>query len=643
MQVVWLKNAIKVSEENFNRIVNESLTSVVEKLSLEKSLYFAWQNKRKRADVKSKSIETGNLTSRNKAKKISGSPDLLKKRNKTYNIKLGKGTNGKVNQYQYVHTTNFDSVAVNALKNNYLHDHLWLNNITHSNELLIKSDRLDSISDEVIRKVIKFPATEAISWSFIDTIKQSIYVIGKDTSSKFIISISESVDSAHIDDIEVNSSETFLVTSSGTYINTSDIKVDSISNFLSVEMNDNYPKHLIVKSDEDNENEKQDEVITVSKDVIRTREKEHDQAIDQLVFEMDSREIKLEDRIDPVGVGELLRAELTNRGLANPFEYALVSMDSARRIAYSTNGFGTGNPEFSYKTNLFPRNIIPLNDFIEVSFPDKRNSIYKAVLLPISISGFFTLIVLLTFSITLITIIRQKKLADMKADFINNMTHELKTPIATINLATDSIDNPKVVGKPETIKYFTSVIREENTRMNKLVESVLQTARLERKTLKLNLKQVDLKGLISKIAKQMSVLVANKGGVVHTNLPETPVEMIADENLMENIIFNLIDNALKYCNHAPLIVITLKVLPGGVSISVEDNGIGISRSDQQKVFEKFYRVPQGDVHNVKGFGLGLSNVKEITELHNGMVQLKSEPGKGSTFTLYFPFNTNGNG
>ena len=365
-------------------------------------------------------------------------------------------------------------------------------------------------------------------------------------------------------------------------------------------------------------------------------------ALRQLVYEVDARKIDLKDRVNSKELKNLLEKEFKNKGISLKFEFALVSIDTIRKEVYSSPEFKNTQAKSIYSTSLFPNNFIPLHDYLEVKFPEKDKAVYKSIILPISASLFFTLIVFLTFTITLITIIKQKKLAEMKTDFINNMTHELKTPIATISLASDSIDNPKVVDKPETIRYFTSIIKEENSRMNKLVESVLQTARLERKTLKPNLKEINLALLVSRVSDQMKIQAESRQGQIITNIPNANIFMFADENLMENVVFNLIDNAIKYSTFAPQVKISLKQFPGGISLEVQDNGIGISRSEQQHVFDKFYRVSKGDVHNIKGFGLGLSNVKEITELHGGIVQLRSEPGKGSTFTLFFPTKTNDN-
>ena len=224
----------------------------------------------------------------------------------------------------------------------------------------------------------------------------------------------------------------------------------------------------------------------------------------------------------------------------------------------------------------------------------------------------------------------------MKADFINNMTHELKTPISTIRLAVDSIDNPKTIGNPEGIKYFTKAIRDENFRMNRMVEQVLQAARLDRREVKLSPIELDFNDLVFRVVSKMSIIAAERGGVVHFEGTNAPLTVLGDVNHLESMVFNLIDNAIKYTKTAPLVRVGLSKTPEAIVLTVEDNGIGISKEDQHRIFEKFFRVSHGNVHDVKGFGLGLSYVKEIVTLHGGVIKLKSELGKGTTFTVFIP-------
>jgi len=248
-------------------------------------------------------------------------------------------------------------------------------------------------------------------------------------------------------------------------------------------------------------------------------------------------------------------------------------------------------------------------------------------------------IVMGCFGIALIAFRRQQKLSDLKTDFINNMTHEFKTPIATISLAADSIGSPMVVNNPDKIKRFTDIIRQENRRMNSQVERVLQMALIDKKDFQLKLDEVNLHEVIRQVADNFSLQVEKRNGTLHL-LPEAERPVIeGDATHIFSIILNLLDNANKYSPDAPDITIATRNVPMGVEVAVHDKGIGISKEARKHIFDKFYRVHTGNLHDVKGFGLGLSYVKAIMTAHKGLVDVKSEPGKGSSFMLTFPFKT----
>ena len=217
------------------------------------------------------------------------------------------------------------------------------------------------------------------------------------------------------------------------------------------------------------------------------------------------------------------------------------------------------------------------------------------------------------------------------------MTHELKTPLATISLAIDALTNEKVIHDTDKIKIYSSMIKEENKRMNKQVEKILQAARLEKEELKLNLQPLDAHQVIHKVADNFALQVQEKNGILELKLNATNPNIKADEVHFSNIIFNLLDNALKYSEGSPHITVeTFKHGNGLLSISIKDNGIGMDKETQSRIFEKFYRAHTGNLHNVKGFGLGLSYVKAIVDAHEGKIKVESTPGKGSTFTITLP-------
>ena len=228
----------------------------------------------------------------------------------------------------------------------------------------------------------------------------------------------------------------------------------------------------------------------------------------------------------------------------------------------------------------------------------------------------------------------------MKSDFMNNMTHEFKTPIATISIAADSITNEKVINDEEKVRFFTGMIRKENLRMNEQVERILQIARLDRKEFDFNFKATNVHELIEEAVRGILLQVEKKGGKIILKPEASNPVVTTDPIHFTNLIYNLLDNANKYSPEAPEITVATSNNSKGLFVTVEDRGIGMSKSVQAKIFDKFYRLPSGNIHNIKGFGLGLSYVKAIVEANNGNIKVYSEPGKGSRFVVFFPFLMN---
>ncbi|MBN2262839.1 MAG: HAMP domain-containing histidine kinase, partial [Prolixibacteraceae bacterium] len=242
------------------------------------------------------------------------------------------------------------------------------------------------------------------------------------------------------------------------------------------------------------------------------------------------------------------------------------------------------------------------------------------------------------FALSIYYIVSQKKLSEMKSDFINNMTHEFKTPLATISVATDAIVNDKVISHPDQVKHFASVIKNENQRMNRQVETILQMARLDRKDFDFKFAQVDIHQVLEKAIESLLLQIESRGGSITFSKGAFNTALTADAQHLQNLFRNLIDNANKYSPEAPTISLTTRNDSGGVWVTVADKGIGMSKQVQQRVFERFFRESSGNIHNVKGFGLGLSYVKAIVDAHKGQIIVQSEPGKGSAFEVFIPFN-----
>jgi signal transduction histidine kinase len=233
-------------------------------------------------------------------------------------------------------------------------------------------------------------------------------------------------------------------------------------------------------------------------------------------------------------------------------------------------------------------------------------------------------------------LLKQKRLSDIKNDFVNNMTHELKTPISTISLASQMLQDKHIDFNRERIVSISNIIDEESKRLGYQVEKVLQAAIYDKGKIRLKLKEVDMNKLISKSMEHFSLQIKNTNGLVSLNLSEELKLIEADEFHFTNVIYNMIDNAIKYCKEVPVIKITSFNKSEGVVLVIEDEGIGISKEDQKRIFEKFYRVPTGNIHNIKGFGLGLNYVKKIIDAHKGVIKLSSELSKGTKFEIYLP-------
>ncbi|MBL7779294.1 MAG: HAMP domain-containing histidine kinase [Chitinophagales bacterium] len=335
----------------------------------------------------------------------------------------------------------------------------------------------------------------------------------------------------------------------------------------------------------------------------------------------------------------MLNTELKKEGINTPYKYAVFDNWSEGMLM----GNMTVTKEEAQNTNfysipLFPNDLYENTGFLVVNFPQKQNFIFQTMWLMLTATGSFIFIILASFGASFYIIYRQKKLDELKTDFINNMTHEFKTPVATISLASQMLKNEKIIGNREKILNYSNIIDEENKRLSGHIENVLQVARLDRGDFKLKLEDVNLNELISDICDSLELRIQNENGELLKNLAATNAHIQGDVFHLTNAFHNVIDNAIKYRKDEPLkISISTSNTSKGVKITVEDNGIGISKEDQKKVFEKFYRVPTGNIHNVKGFGLGLSYVQVITTAHGGNIAVESELGRGSRFEIFLPF------
>lgn len=340
-------------------------------------------------------------------------------------------------------------------------------------------------------------------------------------------------------------------------------------------------------------------------------------------------------RIDEDLVFEVLQNELFENNILLDFEYGIERGDILEFPVPVEDSVAVANTMF--KTDLYPNDIFQKDIKLAVFFPKKDSSIYRSLSWLLVASFIFSLCILMAFALSIFYIMRQKKISEMKSDFINNMTHEFKTPIATISVATDSITNKKVLGDPDRIKYFAGMIKKENTRMNHQVEDILTIARLDRKDFEFNWEAINVHELIEDAIQGIILQVEKRGGIIDVDLAASNSMITTDRIHCTNMIYNLIDNANKYSSNKPEIRISTSNVQKGILISVSDKGIGMSKAVQTKIFERFYRQTSGNIHNVKGFGLGLSYVKAVMEANKGSISVQSEQGKGSNFDVFLPF------
>lgn len=328
-----------------------------------------------------------------------------------------------------------------------------------------------------------------------------------------------------------------------------------------------------------------------------------------------------------------LSNELKRRGIETNFKYGIYSNGLATQVK---SGYFRKEVGKSYKVSMFADEDGNSNFQLFVSFPEKKSFILASIFKILVLSAFFVLIIILSFVSALYQLVKQKQISEIKTDFINNMTHEFKTPLATINLALDAIKNPKIISNEEKVLRYVQMIRDENKRMHAQVENVLRISKLEKNQLDVSKEKVEVHDIIEEAITHVDLLVKDKGGEIRVSLKASLTEVLANEFHFKNVIVNILDNAIKYSSKTPKIDIITENTAKNIIIKVKDNGIGMSKNVQKNIFKKFYREERGNIHNVKGHGLGLSYVKKIIQIHQGEIYVESEKGTGSTFTVKLP-------
>jgi len=342
-------------------------------------------------------------------------------------------------------------------------------------------------------------------------------------------------------------------------------------------------------------------------------------------------------RFSPQQLDSLLKNELKSKGIDIEYDYGVIQPQQNRFLLLTSTQHKDALVNSELKATLFPNDIFDSGSLLAITFPNKRSFLLKKVWLAMVSSGFLVLVILFCFGYSIRTIVRQKKLSEMKNDFINNMTHELKTPIATVALAVEALNDKEIEQSALRTKYI-NVIGEENKRLGDQVEKVLQIAAIERNDYNLTFEPVHMKEVINEAVRHISMQVEQRGGRLTLVEKAENDRVSGDKMHLTHVVLNLLDNANKYSPEAPNITIRTASDHEDFIMTIQDRGLGMTREQQKHIFEKFYRVPTGDVHNVKGFGLGLSYVQRMVQAHRGTIHVESEPGKGSKFTITIPLS-----
>ena len=350
-----------------------------------------------------------------------------------------------------------------------------------------------------------------------------------------------------------------------------------------------------------------------------------------------SKRNPIEDRIGDLDkFEEVLEGNFNKMDIKLDFEYAIFNEENLTKIA--SKGFKIDAP---YYSSLIFKDENDLSNYsLKVNFPGRTPFLLSSLISVIVTSVIFTSIIIIAYITTILLLLRQRQISQIKTDFINNMTHEFKTPIATINLALSAIKNPKTIVNKQKVKKYLQMINDENNRMHDQVENVLMISHLERNELNIEKSKQDINEIIDLAISHLSLIIENKNGKIITEKDALNYKVIGNETHLINVFVNILDNAIKYNENFPEITVKTKNINNKILVEIIDNGIGMSKAVQSKIFDKFYRKQTGDLHDVKGHGLGLAYVKKIINFHNGNISVDSVINQGSTFTIQLNTITN---
>jgi len=395
----------------------------------------------------------------------------------------------------------------------------------------------------------------------------------------------------------------------------------------------NVSKAMILRTDKSSISEASKSL----QEIVRNRYVYQKGLLDEVVYNIlyTASDKPLKERVNFRLLDRDIKVELLNNGINIPYHFTVETSDG--REVYRCPDYTDEGREHIYTQTLFSHDPSPKMGVVKIHFPDMSSYIFSSVRFMIP-SMIFTIVLLITFVFTIVVIFRQKRYSEIKNDFINNMTHELKTPISSISLAAQMLNDESVNKTPQMMTHLGGIINDESKRLRFLVEKVLQMSMFDRKTASFKKKELDLNELLESIASTFSLRVEHTGGKIYTEIEAVDSAIYVDEVHFQNAITNLMDNAVKYRKPDEPLDLYIRTWneKDRLCFSIRDTGLGIKKENVKKIFDKFYRVHTGNVHDVKGFGLGLAYVKKIINLHEGEIKCESELGKGTTFTITLP-------
>jgi two-component system phosphate regulon sensor histidine kinase PhoR len=350
-----------------------------------------------------------------------------------------------------------------------------------------------------------------------------------------------------------------------------------------------------------------------------------------------NRHLRYELFVTEQQLDSLILQELNTHGIDTRFEFGIYNPERDLFLVEKDSAIRKSLIEKGSAARLFISDIFTSPEYLLVYFPNERQFLLTELWGMLLISIILIIVIVYSFTYTITTIFRQKKLSEMKNDFINNMTHEFKTPISTISLACEALTDNGIKRSQEFTESYINIILEENKRLATMAEKILQTAVIEKGQLKMKRERIDFHEVITDVIKNIRIQVEIKDGIIRKQCKATNPIIIGDKVHLTNLVYNLLDNANKYSPKKPVIIVRTENTSNGIILTIEDNGIGISKGEQKKIFDKLYRVPTGNIQDVRGFGLGLSYVKAIVEEHHGRISVESEINKGTKFKIFLPF------